>query len=510
MPSFFLGIHLGTRGLRAVIVDEIGQMCGADERGYDTARPAAGFAEQDPEQWTRAAGPAVAGALRRANAVPEDIAAAAISAQRHSLIACTRGGAAVRPAMVWPDARATAQARALTQHIAPDELAAVTGLNADPIHLLPKILWLRENEPQNFERAEIFTTPGPFLFHYMTGEWLMDYSTASDTMLYGIAERTWNARMMDLCGIAVEQLPGLCSGSAPLGRVNAEFARLSNLPEGMPVAAGGGYEQCAALGSGVAAPGLCSDIIDVIEPAGAFVPDLLHDPSRLLETHDSPHARARFLLNPGFGSVSSYQWFRDNFGRMEMHLTKNTFRTAFDMMNEQAAAAPAGSDGVIFLPFLNGARAPEWNPAARGMFAGLSESHTREHLIRAALESAAYALHDNVLALEAAGQSIKEIRVVGGAERNPITEEIRAHVTGKPVSRTNVPETGAYGAALLAAVAAGRFDSPEQAVREWVRVIRVIDPDPELHEIYIATHARYRLLYERFKDLFPYFAQDGS
>jgi sugar (pentulose or hexulose) kinase len=509
MPAYFLGIHLGTRGLRAVIVDELGQVCGTDERGYETENPAGGQTEQDPEQWTRAAGPAVAGAIRRANVSPADIAAASVSAQRHSLIACTRSGAPVRPAIVWPDVRAHTQALSLSSHIDTAQLTALTGLKPDPIHLLPKILWLRENEPQAFEQAEIFTTPGPFLLHYMTGEWFMDYSTASDTMLYDISQRTWSARMLDLAGIAGESLPALCSGADIAGKITGEFAHQSNLPQGIPVAAGGGYEQCAAMGSGVIGPGLCSDIIDVIEPVGACTDSTAPHTAHLLETHDTPHGGSRFLLNPGFDSISNYQWFRDNFARMEIEHTRNTFRTAFDLMNEQASAAPAGAGGVVFLPFLSGARAPEWNPQARGVFAGLSHNHTREHIIRAVLESAAYTLRDNVQALEDAGAPVHEIRVVGGVERNPITEEIRAHVTGKPVSRTNVPETGAYGAALFAAVASGHFATPEQAAQKWVRVTRVIDPDPDTHEIYTRMYQRYRLLYDRLKDDFHIFSEDA-
>lgn len=502
MPAYFIGIDIGLHALKAVVVDEEGQVCGQGERALEVTHPAPGLSEQDAGRWLRSAAPAVASALRRSQASPDDIAAVGIAAMRDGFTAVDEHGEPLHPAIVWPDNRAAAQCARLAESIPAADLAAITGLNFNPSHGLPKILWMFENEPEIKDKAARIVSPGALLLHALTGEWAMDYAAASTLMALDVKEHAWSSRILEAAGIDEKQLPALARAVEKAGGLSKAFSADSGLRAGTPVIVGTVREQAAAMGAGAFGDGMVCDILGNLEPVGAASAKWLFDEQRLLETHASLDGDSWYIQNSGFVSGENFRWLRDNFGRFETEKTKETFLNAYDLLNEQAAAAPPGSDGVIFFPFMMGAMAPEWNPHARGMVAGLTLDHGRSHVIRAILEGAAYALRDVVERMDAMGLPVREIRVVGGGARSTLMEEIRAHVTGCTVTRTSIPDAAAYGAAMLAAVGAGHFKDINESAARWVRIARTHEPDMKAKAEYDAMYEKYRLIYNRLRDDF--------
>jgi len=311
----------------------------------------------------------------------------------------------------------------------------------------------------------------------------------------------WSSAMLEQAGIDPERLPKIFGCPDIVGNTHGEFARQTGI-DGVPVVAGASFEQSSALGIGAVKPGLICDIISFVEPVCTVVRDKFLDKTRLLETRAWCEQGSWFAENPGFVSGGSYKWLRDNFGKLEMIETADTLRTAYDLLNEQAGRAPAGSGGVIFFPFLSGSMAPEWNRHARGMITGFTLDHTRNHIIRAVLEGAAYALRDVIDCMKESGLAVDEIRVVGGGSRSTLMEEIRANVTGVTVAHSNVFDTAAYGAALIAAAGEGTFASPSEAAEACVRIVRRFEPDEETKKLYDIQYSNYRTFFDKLKDDF--------
>lgn len=500
--QYYLGIDIDTERLNAAVIDDTGQLLGEDFRGYPVTTGRDGAAEQDPLRWTRAAAAAVPGACRRAGISPDEISAVCVAGQEHALVATGPDDRPLRPAILWPDRRAAAACPAIAEIIAPTEIAEITGLNLSPLHMLPKLIWLKQNEPEIFGQIKKISSPASYLLHHITGEWAQDKPGASCSMLLDVKTGEWSRRMIEAAGIDPAILPPLAQPSAVAGKTGGEFARLTGLPNGIPAAAGICRDQASAIGAGAIAPGLVCDIISTVEPVLIPVAEYYSDQSRLLETRIASAPSTWLLQNPGFLSGGNFKWLADNFGKLEKIETEDTLRTVYDLLTEQAAKAPAGSGGVIFFPFMTGAMTPEWNPDARGMYAGLDLSHGRNHIIRATLEGSAYALRDIVERARACAIPVDNIRIVGGATRSRLMEQIRADATGVPVSHTSVPETAPYGAALIASVAAGRFSSIAEAAASCVRIAHTYEPDPACKSLYDDMYSKYRLIYDRLKNDF--------
>ena len=504
MAEFFLGIALDSEGVRAVVVDSEGQALGESFRGCDTDAPAPGHYEQDAQRWTRAAGAATAGAIRKSLAAPEDIAAVGLCAPSDSLVLLDEAGEPLRAAILPGDRRATDQCDQI-EDIFSEDLFSITGCNNDPAHVLPKILWLGEHEGDTLKKTHTLSTAGGYLAHALCGATGIDFSAAGSFMALNVETRAWSKRVLHAFEMEGDRLPELFPATHVIGGITAEFAEASRLKKDTPVVLGAAEEQCAALGSGVVRPGPACDIIGDTESLSVVAAELFLDESRLMETRANLDSETWRMFNPGAATGSCYRWLRDHFGRRETDLSRHTYRTAYDLLNEQAGEAPPGSGGVVFLPFLAGTYAPEWNPAARGVIQGLDLSHGRAHVIRSLLEGGAYALRDVVERLRECGLEVTELRVVGGGVRSSLMEQIRAHVLQVPVVRPQTIHAAAYGAAMLAAVGAGFFDSVADAADAWVRVVRTHEPDPDLASVYDDMYQRYREIYSNLRASFDAF-----
>jgi xylulokinase len=429
-----------------------------------------------------------------------EVAALSFGSQLDGLVAADAGGRALRPALIWSDRRAGAECAAIGDGA---RLRELTGCNLDPGHVAAKIAWLRAHEPEVHADAAWFCLPGAWVAWQASGVLAVDPSNASSTGLLDPRARGWSEAACAAWEIELARLPEVRPAHAVLGPVAPWLREAAGLPAECLVVLGAGDEMAATLGAGVVAPGTVCDVMGTAEPVCAVVAAPAHDPSGLVELHPSADPDTWLLENPGWLSGGAYRWFRDELGGPETARAAADGLDVYELLNELAQCAPPGADGVTWVPALAGAMAPEWNANARAGWFGVTAAHHRAHLARALLEGNALALRDVIDAIAAAGHPPREIVCVGGGAKGRLLCELRAHVTGLPVTRPDDVETTARGAAMLAAAGAGLHASVADAARAMAgRRSDPALPDPELREVYDALHARHRRVYAALRPLF--------
>lgn len=500
---YVIGCDVGSQGTNAALYGANGTLVASAYEGYDLSFPHPGWAEQDPAMWTKALVSTVGQLVAK---VPEGATAVkglSFGSQLDGMVVCDGSGRPLRPAMIWMDRRAEAQAAALSRLMSPEEFYRHVGANLDSSHAVFKALWVRDEEPEVFAEAAFLMPPGSFVLREVTGVLAVDYSNASSLALLDPRTRTWSEPVLDAAGIGREMLPELAAGTQAVGTITRSFAEAAGLSPDTLVAVGCGDEMAATLGAGVFAPGEVCDVVGTAEPVCAASSEPREDPTMLVECHPHADPDAWLLENPGFVSGGNLRWWRDQFAPLEVRAETEGRADAYDLLTREAAEMSPGSQGLVFLPCMQGAMAPEWNGAARGVFYGLTLAHTRAHMTRALLEGSAYALRDILAAMKGAGLDVRRLTMVGGGAKGDLWRQIKADVTGLPVRVPTSVETTATGAAILAAVGSGLHASIADAVDAFVAYEpEEHRPDPERHGAYEEAYRRYRELYFALKPVF--------
>ena len=485
-----LGIDAGTSGVKALLVDAAGTVAasGSSPLVLDIPRP--GWAEQHPERWWEAARAAVRQALQGQAAAR--VAAVGISGQMHSSVFLDKAGAVIRPALLWCDGRTTAECREITAKAGGEQrLRDWVGNPALEGFTLPKVLWLRNHEPAAFARLATVLLPKDYLRYRLTDALGCEPSDASATLMYDTARQAWSRDIMAAVGLSMSLLPDVGGSSEVLGRVTKAAAAATGLPEGTPVVGGGADNACGAAGVGVVAPG---EAVASWGTSGTVLAPTARptvDPGMRAHTFCHVTPGTWYLMGVVLSAGAAFAWYRDNV------LTLPGERDAVNaMLNEEAAAAPPGADGVTFLPYLQGERTPHRDAALRGAFLGLSLSHSRGHLTRALYEGVCFALRDSLSILRELGLTPGHLLLTGAGARQPFLRRLQADVFGLPVATVNREEGPAYGAALLAAVGAGLFPDLATAAERTLKRGPLEQPDT-------AAAAQYDRLYSRFRASLP-------
>jgi xylulokinase len=502
--NYVIGCDIGSQSLKAILIAAEGKICGEASASYPIDYPQPAWAEQSATLWMDALAHTVHELLSRTGIAPGQILALGLDAQVDGLVAIDRGGRPLYPAIIWMDRRAVAQCETAGRKISKEAASKITGLNLDPTHVAPKIRWLADHEPRLFEAATHFLLPGSYVAFALTGEFGVDYSNASSTLLMDVQTRAWSQQMCDVFEIPMDFLPPIYPATHALGTLHREAAERLGLSTSTKVILGSGDEHAACLGAGVVKPGLVCDIAGTAEPVCASSQTALFDESGLVETHCHADPDLWLLENPGFVSGANYRWFRDQFSIPEVRRAAQEGVDAYALLDSAAETIPAGSEGLIMLPCLMGAMAPTWNALARGTFMGFTLAHRREHFCRAILEASAYAVRDITDQMQQMGLPLVEIRVVGGGARSPLWRQIKADVTGLPVSIAETVETTVLGAGMLALVGSGLIDSLSEAVSLMTHITETREPDLKTHAIYEEYYQLYRSTYF---SLLPVFEQ---
>jgi len=487
-----LGIDVSTTATKAVLVDPSGVVVGIGSAEYAYEVPQPLWSEQDPELWWTGAVAAIRSVLASTGVAGTDIAAIGLTGQMHGAVLLDAADAVLRPAILWNDQRTAAECDAIRAAVGRERLIAITGNDALTGFTAPKLVWVRDHEPDVWRRVAHLLLPKDFVRLRLTGEHALDKADGAGTILFDLAARDWSPVVLGALGIDPAWMPPTFEGPMPTGGVTTSAAAATGLRPGTPVVAGGGDQAANAVGTGVVSPGTValslgtSGVIfaatdrPIFEPAGrvhAFchaVPDRWH------------------LMSVMLSAAGSLRWFREALAP----------DLSFADLVEAAGEVPAGSDGLLFLPYLTGERSPHPDPLARGAFVGLTVRHDRRHLTRAVLEGVAFGLRDGLDLMTAAGMPAPgEIRVSGGGTSSALWRQILADVLDAEIATVNTTEGAAFGAALLGAVGAGWFSTVDTACAALVSATRVAVPGADAGA-YAERHAAYRELYPALSPTF--------
>jgi xylulokinase len=485
-----LGMDIGTGGTRAVLVDEHGKVRASAAVEHAPFRsPHPGWAEQDPEDWWRAAQGAIREVLATAGGAR--IEAIGLTGQMHGAVMLDADGNVLRPSLIWCDQRTNEECDWLHAMIGRERLIELTANPALPFFTLTKLLWVRKHEPEIFSRIAHVLCPKDYVRYRLTGTYAIDVQEASGTLLLDVVHRRWSSEVARIAGIPESWLPELFESQEICAKISAGGAGVTGLTEGTPVVAGAGDQGAGAVGMGILAPGSVSATIGTSGVVFAATAAPTRDPLGRLQTFCHAVPGRWHVMGVTQAAGLSLRWLRDTIAAGEDYGT----------VTAGAAGVPAGSDGLLWTPYLMGERTPHLDSTARAAFVGLTAGHTRAHLVRAVLEGVAYSLRDTFTLFAELGIPVKGVRLGGGGARGPLWREIQAAVYGYTTDILVAEEGGAFGAALLAGVGAGVWPDLEAACGEAIEVAQQIEPDAKAVERYSVGYEAYRKVYPALKGI---------
>lgn len=485
----FIGIDLGTSSVKLILTDDAGKILRTVSREYPLSFPHPGWSEQDPADWWRQ----TCDGLRELTCgIPAgEIAGLGIGGQMHGLVALDENDQVIRPAILWNDGRTAAQTEWLNRELGQEKLSEYTGNIAFAGFTAPKLLWMKENEPQNFSRIRRIMLPKDYLVYRMTGVHSCDYSDASGMLLLDVKNKCWSKQMLAICGLDESVMPKLYESSDCVGTLLPEIAAQLGLPQTVKVAAGAGDNAAAAIGTGLVKSGQCN--ISVGTSGTVFITS---DRFRVDENnalHAFAHADGRFhLMGCMLSAASCNKWFAE-----EILGTEDYAGLQKDIRPERL-----GENPVFFLPYLMGERCPHNDPFARACFIGMSMDTTRADMMQAVLEGVAFGLRDSVEIARDLGIRIESSCLCGGGAKSPLWRKILANVLDLRLDIPQTEEGPAYGGAMLAAVACGTYQNVGEAAEAFVSIRESVLPEPELTAKYEKAYRKYRSLYPALRPVF--------
>ena len=487
---YYIGIDLGTSSVKLLLMDELGVIHQQVTREYPLEFPHPGWSQQAPEDWKDA----VLSGLQEltANCDKRQIAGIGTGGQMHGLVVLDRDDNVIRPAILWNDGRTAAQVDYLNEVIGKQTLSERTANIAFAGFTAPKILWMRENEPENFARIANIMLPKDYVSYVLTGVHCCDYSDASGMLLLDVAHKRWSKEMLDLCGITEAQMPALFESYETVGTLRPEIAQLLGFPENVKVCAGAGDNAAAAVGTGVVGDGGCNISLGTSGTVFISSKQFGVDPNNAL--HAFAHADGGYhLMGCMLSAASCNKWLMDDILRTK------------DYAGEQAPITDEklGTNHVYFLPYLMGERSPINDTNARGTFIGMSMDTSRADMTQAVLEGVAFAIRDSVEVAKSLGIPLTSSMLCGGGAKSPLWRRILANVLNMPLTIPASEQGPGMGGAMLAMVACGAYGSVAEACAKLVTVSETVAPDPEIAARYEARYRQFRLIYPALKGLYP-------
>jgi xylulokinase len=496
MQKYVIGIDVGTGGTRAVIMDESGRIAASATENHEPfASPRIGWAEQRPEDWWRAAKIAIRKALEIGKLRGEEIACAGFSGQMHGAVMLDNLDEPVRPALIWCDVRTEKQCNELNQRIGADKLIQLTCNPALANFTLTKLMWTRENEPQNWARVRSIMLPKDYVRLKLTGERATDLADASGTLMLDVARRKWSAEVLQTVEMDQSLLPSLYESPDVCGKISAEGAEATGLKTGTLVVAGAGDQAAGAVGMGIVMPGAVSATIGTSGVVFAATDRPALDPKGRLHTFCHAIPDRWHVMGVTQAAGLSLRWFRDCFGSKSAKENADSY----DQLTAEAATVPAGAEGLLWAPYLMGERTPHLDPNARAVLAGLTASHTRAHVVRAILEGVTFSLRDTFTIFREMNVPVNSIRLGGGGATSALWRQIQADIYGMEVETVEAEEGAAFGAAMLAGVGAKIWPSVDAACDAVVRVAKRVSPNPTNAAVMNASYKKYDRIYDAMK-----------
>ncbi len=498
--AYLLGIDTSTTSSKALVMDASGKVLAVASSAHTLQSPKPLWSEQDPLEWWQAVSKAIQDALKKAGIQGGDIAAVGLTGQMHGLVLLDKAGNVLRPAILWNDQRTQNQCDEIHRRIGFESFIQTTGNLALTGFTAPKILWVKQNEPEIYAKAEHMLLPKDYIRYKLSGEYAMDKADGSGTALFDLRARDWSAEILADLDIPRSWMPRTFEGTEITGFVSAEAATLTGLKAKTPVMAGGGDQAAGAVGMGAVEPGVVSLTVGTSGVVFATTPSALIEPKGRLHAFCHAVPGMWHFMGVMLSAAGSLQWFRDSLAP----------GLSFDDLTKEAEAVSAGSEGLQFLPYLSGERTPYPDPLARGAFIGLTVRHNRGAMARAVLEGVAYGLKDSFTLIQNAGLgTISQIRASGGGTKSGLWRQILASVLDAELVTVNTAEGAAYGAALLAGVGAGVWQDVHSACKDCIKITGSTRPDAQQVETYKKGYSIYQQLYPSLKGSFAKLAKLG-
>lgn len=497
----FLGIDVGTSGTKTLAMRSDGKILATATAEYPLSSPRPGWSEQDPEHWWQASIKTVRAVVTLGKIKPAEVAGIGLSGQMHGSVFLDGRQNVIRPALLWNDQRTSAEC---------DEIESRAGGRANLIELVanpaltgftaPKILWLRNHEPKNYERVRQVLLPKDYVRLRLTGEFATEVSDASGTLLLDVRKRAWSKTLLEKLVLDSALLPRVYESEEVSGQLSAAAGKLLGLPAGVRVVGGGGDQAAGAVGNGIVRRGVISATMGTSGVVFAHSDEVQFDPNGRLHTFCHAVRDKWHVMGVVLSAGGSLQWYRNQLAETEVALARRKKIDPYELIMAQAAAAPAGSEGLFFLPYLTGERTPHADPYARAAWVGLSLRHGRAHLVRSVIEGATYAMRDSLEIIQQMQVPVKEVRLSGGGARSKFWRQVQADIYGVRAVTTNSVEGPAYGVALLAAVGTGAFRTIVEACQATIKIENSTSPNAKARKIYDAAYPVYQQLYRSLKN----------
>ena len=488
--SYYIGIDLGTSAAKFLLMDEKGTIANVVTKGYPLEFPQPGWSQQNPEDWKKAMEEGIPELIAGVDA--SLIAGIGSGGQMHGLVVLDENDNVIRPAILWNDGRTAAQVDYLNGVIGKEKLSELTANIAFAGFTAPKILWMKENEPENFAKIKKIMLPKDYINYVLTGVHACDYSDASGILLLDVKNKRWSREMLEICGVEEKQMPQLFESYECIGTVKPEVAKALGLPEGVKVAAGAGDNAAAAVGTGVVGEGGCNISLGTSGTVFISSKSFGVDPNNAL--HAFAHADGGYhLMGCMLSAASCNKWLMDDILRTK------------DYAGEQAEIAEEklGRNNVFFLPYLMGERSPINDTDARATFIGMSMDTTRADMVQAVLEGVAFAIRDSVEVAKSLGIDIPSSKICGGGAKSPLWKKILANVLGVKLESPASEQGPGMGGAMLAMVACGAYESVQAVCDTIVETASVLEPEAELTGLYEAQYQKFKTIYPAVKAIFP-------
>lgn len=483
----YIGIDLGTSAVKLLLMDEKGDIKKIVSREYPLFFPHPGWSQQNPEDWYTNSLEGIKELTAECD--KSQIAGISFGGQMHGLVALDEADNVIRPAILWNDGRTGKETEYLNTVIGKDKLSQYTANIAFAGFTAPKILWMRENEPENFKKIKKIMLPKDYLAYRLSGVFCSDFSDASGMLLMDVKNKCWSKEMMGICGVTEEQLPKLYESYEVVGTLKTEVAKELLLPTTVKIIAGAGDNAAAAVGTGTVGDGMCN--ISLGTSGTIFISSEKFGVDSNNALHSFAHSDGHYhLMGCMLSAASCNKWWMDEILKSK------------DYVTEQAKITQLGENNVYYLPYLMGERSPHNNPDARATFIGMSMDTTREDMTLAVLEGVAFGLRDSLEVARSLGIDIKRTKICGGGAKSPLWKKIIANVMNLKVDVIESEEGPALGGAILAAVGCGEYPDVETATKQFVQVIDTVEPDKELVAKYEVKYQKFRKIYPTVKELF--------
>lgn len=507
--KYAIGVDLGTSGTKTVLFDSEGNVIASKTIEYPMYQPKNGYAEQAPEDWYNAAVNTIKYVLEASGVDKNDIAGIGISGQMHGLVMLDENNDVIRKSIIWCDQRTAAEVDEMNQKIGREKLIEITANPALTGWTAAKILWVRNNEPENYAKCRHILLPKDYVRFKLTGEYATEVSDASGMQLLDVPNRCWSEEICKALDIDMAMLPKVYESCEVTGKITAAAAALTGLAEGTIVAGGAGDNAAAAIGTGVVEDGKAFTTIGTSGVVFAHTSQVSIDKKGRVHTCCAAVPNTWHIMGVTQAAGLSLKWFRDNFCNAERETAKLMGVDEYYLMDKEAESVPIGANRLIYMPYLMGERTPHLDPDARGVFFGLSAMHTKKEMLRAVMEGVAYSLRDCVEICREMNIDVSDMAACGGGGTSPLWRQMLADLYACPVKTVASKEGPALGAAILAFVAAGVYSSVPEACAKIVRADKICEPDKDSISTYEGFYRLYTEIYPSLKDNYKKLAQLG-